>query len=217
MNTSIQSIINTHNIDNQRLALWVKCVIDILTAEVLIILLLPLMILISLLILILDQQNPIYTQWRSGKNRAPFKICKFQTMKITESERQQLFKETISTGKLANPKLNPNITFLGKLLRKTHLDELPQLFNILAGQMSLVGPRPFVLEEADYVNSVQTRCKVIPGITGYWQVEGRAKGFRDFDIVEAQDIFYVENWSLWLDFKILLKTAWVVLSCKGAF
>ena len=117
------------------------------------------------------------------------------------------------TNKLKN---DPRVTMVGKFLRKTSLDELPQLFNVLLGEMSLVGPRPIVKEEAlRYADNFYYYNLVRPGITGLWQISGRSD--TNYDERIRADVWYVKNWSLWYDFVILLKTAIVVLKRDGAY
>jgi lipopolysaccharide/colanic/teichoic acid biosynthesis glycosyltransferase len=111
---------------------------------------------------------------------------------------------------------DPRVTRLGRVLRRTSLDELPQLFNVLKGEMSLVGPRPPIPYEVElYEDWQMRRLSVLPGITGYWQVEGRAN--KDYNEMVRMDLHYIENWSLWLDLRILFKTIKVVLSREGAW
>lgn len=115
-------------------------------------------------------------------------------------------------------KNDPRITPIGKFLRKTSLDELPQFFNVLKGDMSVVGPRPVVKEELEkfYKDKAKYYLSVKPGITGYWQVEGRSD-IEDYEKRVEMDVWYVKNQSLWLDIKIILKTIWVMLTGKGAY
>jgi lipopolysaccharide/colanic/teichoic acid biosynthesis glycosyltransferase len=112
---------------------------------------------------------------------------------------------------------DPRITPIGRLLRKTSLDEIPQFFNVLKGEMSLVGPRPPILYEIDNYDIWHKRrvVEIKPGITGLWQVEGRSS--TSFDDMVRLDLKYFQEWSFWLDIKILLKTPWVVILCKGAY
>jgi lipopolysaccharide/colanic/teichoic acid biosynthesis glycosyltransferase len=111
---------------------------------------------------------------------------------------------------------DPRMTRVGRLLRRTSLDEMPQLWNILRGEMSLVGPRPNTPEEvSQYLEWHKQRLQVLPGLTGMWQVSGRS--LLSFDETVLLDLYYIENWSLWLDCKILLRTIPTVLSGEGAF
>ena len=121
------------------------------------------------------------------------------------------------TGPAWSSKDDPRVTRLGKFLRRSSLDELPQFFNVLKGEMSLVGPRPPLAYEVEKYESWHLRrvLEVKPGITGLWQVKGRSA--TTFNEMVRLDISYVNNWSLWLDFKIILETIWAVLSTKGAY
>jgi undecaprenyl-phosphate galactose phosphotransferase len=178
--------------------------------------------LISLLIIIDSPGPAIFTQQRIGKNGRRIKCYKFRTMyKNAENQLEELFasndklkEEYEKFWKLKN---DPRVTRIGKFLRKTSLDELPQLFNVLKGEMSLVGPRPVTQEEIDiYYGENAALCfSVLPGITGLWQVSGRTNTTYDHRIV--LDLWYVRNWSLWLDIVILLKTIKVVLKMEGAY
>ncbi len=170
----------------------------------------------------LDSAGPIfYTQNRIGHGRKPFQAWKFRTMvpdadavltKYLETH-PELKEEWLRDQKLRN---DPRITRTGRFLRKTSLDELPQLWNVLRGEMSLVGPRPIVEAEIErYGANFALYTRVLPGLTGLWQVSGR----NDTTYPErvALDSYYVRNWSVWLDLYILARTVWVVLAGKGAY
>lgn len=161
-----------------------------------------------------------YSAQRLGKHEKPFKIWKFRTMvadadvrlKALLAENEALRTEWETTGKLKN---DPRITWFGNVLRKTSLDEIPQLLNVLRGEMALIGPRPIVRREVVYYGEhYQTVTKVKPGITGLWQVSGRSGV--DYDKRVALDLYYAQNWNLWLDCWILLRTVVVVLVQRGA-
>jgi len=119
-------------------------------------------------------------------------------------------------GHMFKIKNDPRITRVGNFLRKTSLDELPQFWNVLRGEMSLVGTRPPTPDEVDMYEAWHLkRISIKPGITGLWQVSGRNQ-IQDFDQIVRLDIQYIDNWTLWIDIKLLLKTVWVVFACKGA-
>jgi Undecaprenyl-phosphate galactose phosphotransferase WbaP len=179
------------------------------------------LLLIGLLVR-LESPGPIfYSQHRVGRDQRKFRIWKIRTMKTNADE---LLREALAKdGKLREEWLrdrklrhDPRITRVGKLLRKTSLDELPQLWNVLRGEMSLVGPRPIVEEEVSaYGQNIALYCRVAPGLTGLWQVSGRSAMSRR-DRVRL-DSYYVRNWSPWLDLHILARTASVVLTGEGAY
>ncbi|MCX7820989.1 MAG: sugar transferase, partial [Brevinematales bacterium] len=128
--------------------------------------------------------------------------------------RDRIKKEWEKNFKLKN---DPRVTFIGKIMRKTSIDELPQIINVIKGDMSLVGPRPVIKEEIDnyYKEFKQYYYSVLPGITGLWQVSGRSD--TDYDFRVQTDVWYVQNWSLWLDIMILIRTVGVVLKREGAY
>ncbi len=170
----------------------------------------------------LDSPGPvIFSQERVGRNCKKFRCYKLRTMYVDADERLRHIlendpdarKEWERFWKLRN---DPRITKIGRFLRKTSLDELPQLFNVIKGDMSLVGPRPVTEEEINryYKDAAKICFSVAPGITGLWQVSGRSD--RAFEVRVALDLWYVRNWSLWLDIIILLKTVKVVLKMEGA-
>jgi Undecaprenyl-phosphate galactose phosphotransferase WbaP len=170
----------------------------------------------------LESPGPVfYGQRRIGRNHSTFRIWKIRTMQVNGDEllRDALAKDGAMREEwLCNRKLrhDPRITRVGRFLRKTSLDELPQVWNVLRGEMSLVGPRPIVEEEiANYGRSFSLYCRVKPGLTGLWQVSGRnAVNCRDR---VRLDSYYVRNWSPWLDLNILARTARVVLTGQGAY
>jgi len=202
----------THNI--YKIA---KRIMDVALSAVGIILLLPLFLLIAM-ILKIDSPGPLfYTQMRCGMRGKLFGMVKFRTM-VADAE--DLHKELVSKKDIDGPMFklvnDPRVTRFGKVLRKTSLDELPQLFNVLKGEMSLVGPRPLIMDEMKFSPSWRDiRLSVKPGITGLWQVQGRSEApFHDWI---RYDVYYVKNQSFWLDLKILFKTIKVVLKKVGAY
>ncbi|PIV83072.1 MAG: multidrug MFS transporter [Nitrospirae bacterium CG17_big_fil_post_rev_8_21_14_2_50_50_9] len=178
---------------------------------------LPIFLIIAVLIKI-DSPGPmIFRQKRCGKDGKEFKMYKFRTMvKDAEKLHDEVLGKNILDGPMFKMKRDPRITNVGRFLRKTSLDELPQLFNVLKGEMSLVGPRPLAMEEMKFSPSWRDlRLKVKPGITGQWQVSGRSGTL--FDGWIRHDIDYVKNQSTWLDLKLLMKTIIMVFKREGAF
>ncbi|HEY9665971.1 MAG TPA: sugar transferase [Coleofasciculaceae cyanobacterium] len=198
---------------------WVKRSFDFVVSAFLIVLLAPLLLGIALFIK-LDSPGPFfYKQERVGLHGNLFKVLKFRTMVVDADKLQKQLEaqNEMKDGVLFKMKDDPRITRVGKFLRRTSLDELPQLFNILFGQMSLVGPRPLPIRDVEKFSEHHfIRHEVMPGITGLWQVSGRSN-ITDFEQVVRLDSFYIENWSLWLDIQILGRTALVLLKRQGAY
>jgi lipopolysaccharide/colanic/teichoic acid biosynthesis glycosyltransferase len=182
-----------------------------------IVLALPMMLLIAAMIRV-DSRGPVFfRQERLGKNARPFGMLKFRTMCSTnEDVTGELAAQNESTGPLFKMRSDPRITRAGRLLRRLSLDELPQLFNVFAGQMSIVGPRPPLARELPGYESIQLRrLQVVPGLTGLWQVSGRSD--LSFDEMVELDYKYIEKRSLLLDLRIVLKTLPCVLLGRGAY
>ncbi|BAY42984.1 sugar transferase [Scytonema sp. HK-05] len=198
---------------------WVKRCFDLCCSIILLIILSPVYLLIALVIK-LDSPGPVFfKQDRIGLHCKKFKIWKFRTMVVNAEKLQATLeaKNEIKDGVLFKVKDDPRITRVGKFLRRYSLDELPQLFNVLLGQMSLVGPRPLPIRDVERFQTAHfIRQEVLPGITGLWQVSGRSN-IENFEDAVKLDIAYIENWSLWLDLKILLQTIQVVLQKTGAY
>lgn len=192
-----------------------KRTIDLIVALGLLCLLLIPILVLALLIVIDTPGNPFFLQRRIGKNGRAFTMWKLRTMVTATTGSLVLFED--EGGRLCHKvKSDPRITRVGRLLRKTSLDELPQLVNVLLGQMSLVGPRPELPEiVADYEPWQHQRHLVVPGITGWWQVSGRS-GLLMHENTEL-DIYYVERVSLELDWRIIRKTIVSVVKGTGAF
>jgi exopolysaccharide biosynthesis polyprenyl glycosylphosphotransferase len=166
----------------------------------------------------LDSRGPVFfRQERHGRGGSVFRIVKFRTMVDgAEGQRHALAEENEVDGALFKIKDDPRITRVGGFLRKTSIDELPQLWNVLRGEMSLVGPRPFVIHESSQITGwASRRLDLTPGITGLWQVLGRND--MPFEEMVKLDYIYVTNWSLWWDLKILGQTIPVVLGRRGAY
>lgn len=198
---------------------YFKRCFDLVCSTFLILLLSPVYITIALLIKLDSPGAILFKQERIGLHGKKFKMWKFRTM-ITDADKLQASLENnneTKDGILFKLKHDPRITRLGKFLRRYSLDELPQLFNVLIGEMSLVGPRPLPVRDVERFKKRHfIRQEVLPGITGLWQVSGRSN-IDDFEDVVKLDINYIENWSLQLDLKILFKTAIVVLQKTGAY
>jgi lipopolysaccharide/colanic/teichoic acid biosynthesis glycosyltransferase len=186
-----------------RLARSVKAVADRLLAVVLLVLLSPVLAIVAVWIAADDGFPILFVQPRAGKGGVPFRMLKFRTLvrdAIRIGHEQQLSADPF--GIVAN---DPRITRAGRVLRRTGLDELPQLVNILRGQMSLVGPRPDLVEQAaHYTEHDRRRLAVLPGLTGWSQIHGRDE-IQWPERIE-QDLWYIDNWSLWLDLKIVVGT-----------
>lgn len=198
---------------------WVKRCFDFVASAILIVLLSPILLGIALLIK-LDSPGPFfYKQERVGLHGNRFKVLKFRTMVVNADKLQKELEASneMKDGVLFKMKDDPRITKIGKFLRRSSLDELPQLFNILFGEMSLVGPRPLPIRDVEKFSDHHfIRHEVLPGITGLWQVSGRSN-ITDFEQVIRLDTFYIENWSFGLDLQILVRTALVLLQKKGAY
>jgi Undecaprenyl-phosphate galactose phosphotransferase WbaP len=199
----------------------VKLLIDLVATVIGGILVLPFIALIALLIK-LDSPGPIfYRQTRIGQGGCPFKAWKFRTMvwnadEVLKTYLMQSPELQASWQQEQKLKRDPRVTRVGRFLRYTSLDELPQLWNILRGEMSLVGPRPIIEEEIwRYGEKFGLYTKVTPGLTGLWQVSGRNN--ITYEERVNLDAYYVRNWSVWLDVYILVKTVWVVVSGEGAY
>ena len=166
----------------------------------------------------LDSTGPLlFGQRRIGENGRIFKCWKFRSMYIDAEERKkELAHLNEMSGAIFKIKDDPRITRVGKFLRKTSLDELPQFWNVLKGEMSLVGTRPPTPNEvAEYENWHRRRISIKPGITGLWQVSGRNR-IQDFDEIVRLDLSYIDKWSMYLDVRIMFKTLWVVFARRGS-
>lgn len=216
-------LISAKNYMGSRKRLIMKRTFDICGSLVGMLILIPLYLICGLKIK-KDGGPILFTHNRIGKNLKSFKMYKFRSMYVDAEERlekmistdEQIKKEFYSNFKLKD---DPRITVVGKFLRKTSLDEFPQFINVLKGDMSLVGPRPVVQKEVDMYYGTEMGKKVFqakPGITGMWQANGRSD-IEDYDERIALDLYYIRNWSLWLDIIILIKTIKNVIGKKGAY
>jgi len=198
-------------------ALLVKRLIDVTVAVVGLVLCAPLFLLIALAIR-LDSPGPIiFRQTRVGLRGRHFEMYKFRSMHVGAEEQQDMLADlNEADGPIFKIRDDPRLTRVGRILRRLSLDELPQLVNVLRGEMSLVGPRPPIPAEVEkYQEWHKKRLEAPPGMTGLWQVSGRSR--LSFDEMVLLDIYYIENWSLWLDFKILMRTIPKVLLGEGAY
>jgi exopolysaccharide biosynthesis polyprenyl glycosylphosphotransferase len=196
--------------------LLLKRIMDIVLSLVGLIVLSPLLVIVALVTRFTSPGPVLFAQERVGMNKRLFKLYKFRSMYVdAEQRRRELEPLNEMDGPVFKIKNDPRVTPIGHFIRKTSIDELPQLLNVLRGQMSLVGPRPPLLAEVDqYEWLYRRRLSIKPGITCLWQISGRN------DITFKQwmemDKAYIDNWSLWLDIKILAKTIPAVLFSKGA-
>ncbi len=198
---------------------WTKRCFDLIASLFILVLISPVLITIAIAIK-LDSPGPVfYKQARVGLKGRTFKVWKFRTMVVNAAELQKELeaKNEMKGGVLFKMKDDPRVTKVGKFLRRYSLDELPQLINVLLGQMSLVGPRPLPLRDVERFAEHHTiRHEVLPGITGLWQVSGRSD-VEDSEEVFRLDMAYIQNWSLALDFHVLLQTVRALLGREGAY
>jgi Undecaprenyl-phosphate galactose phosphotransferase WbaP len=201
--------------------LWIKRFMDISIVIIGSIVISPLLLWIMILIKISSPGPVLYSQKRAGQNGKHFKAYKFRSMVIDADKK---LKDLLGSDSSAKEewenshklKKDPRITKIGKFLRKTSLDEIPQFINILKGDMSLIGPRPIVDGEIKkYGEDFQRIFSVKPGLTGLWQVSGRSD--TDYSDRVSFDTYYLQSWSVWLDLWIIYKTIGVVLKGKGAY
>jgi lipopolysaccharide/colanic/teichoic acid biosynthesis glycosyltransferase len=203
-------------LEPDRPSLLVKAIVDRIAAAAGLVVLSPLLFLVAVLVKASSRGPVLFSQLRGGLNGRAFRMYKFRTMRSgAETERDSLLGENEMDGPVFKLSEDPRVTTLGRFLRKTSIDELPQLLNVLVGQMSLVGPRPLPVVEARELDGVhRRRMSVRPGITGLWQVSGRSD--LTFQEWMALDLQYVDNWNLGLDAIILLRTIPAILSARGA-
>ena len=215
-------LLNVRNSLKNGVNRFVKKTFDLLLSLGIMVIILPFILLLIIIIVLDSKGKPIYRHERIGQNGRKFKCLKFRTMYFDADKR---LKELLEKDEAARRewsdnyklKYDPRITRMGGFLRKTSLDEIPQLFNVLMGQMSLVGPRPVLQEELDkhYGDYAEYYYEVYPGLTGLWQVSGRSEV--DYKKRVSLDVWYVSNWSLWLDIVILIRTIKVVFKSEGAY
>ncbi|WP_342044814.1 sugar transferase [Bacillus sp. OTU530] len=211
-------VISKQEVNSNKSYLLAKRCVDITGALCGIILLLFLFIIIAIIIKIEDPKGPVFfKQKRIGKDGKEFYMYKFRSMVTDAEERlKDLLKYNEISGAMFKMKEDPRITKIGKFIRKTSIDELPQLWNVLRGDMSLVGPRPPLPREvAEYTTHDMQRLLVVPGCTGLWQVSGRND--LNFDQMVELDIQYIKKRSFMFDVKIILKTVKVLLGSDNAY
>ncbi len=197
--------------------LFVKRLADVAVSAVGLMLTAPLLPVIAAAVKLSSQGPVLYSQQRCGLNGRRFTLHKFRTMYVGADRRlQEVAHLNEVNGPAFKARHDPRVTPIGRILRRLSLDELPQLYNVLKGDMSLVGPRPPLPKEVErYERWQRRRLSMKPGLTGLWQVSGRSR-FDDFNRWIALDLAYIDQWSLWLDLKILAKTVPAVLSARGA-
>jgi len=192
-----------------------KRALDLVGSAVAVVLFGPLMLLVMAALVVATRGRPLFFQTRVGHQGRPFRMVKFRTMRLdADALRHSVVNE--QDGPIFKNRRDPRVTRLGRLLRSTSIDELPQLFNVLSGQMSLVGPRPpLPAEVACYAAWQRRRLAVKPGLTCLWQVSGRSEiGFEQW---VRMDLWYLKHQSLWVDLALLARTPWSVLSRRGAY
>jgi len=219
------------DLKHHKLASLVKRFLDIIGSSMLLVLCLPILVFIGVAIKLTSKGPILFRQTRIGQFGQHFTFLKFRSMYTDADSRvhQQYVQEFILQSKNGNGahealkqggffKLSqdPRITPVGRFIRTTSLDELPQLLNVLAGTMSLVGPRPPIPYEVEHYDMWHRRrvLEAKPGITGLWQVKGRSR--TTFEDMVRLDLQYIDGWSLWTDLKLLLQTPWTVIKCEGA-
>ncbi len=196
---------------------YMKRIVDIVVSWLVVVLLLPLELLIVTAIKLTSRGPVLFGQLRVGENGEPFTMYKFRTMTDhAEQELADLLQHNEAVGHIFKIRDDPRVTAVGRVLRRFSMDELPQFWNVLRGEMSIVGPRPPLPREVDqYDVRHLARLRTKPGITGLSQISGRSDlGFEDIVMLDRR---YVDDWSLWLDFSIMAKTVLVVLGGKGAY
>lgn len=192
-----------------------KWLIDVTGGALLLLLMGPVILVVVLLVKLTSPGPVLHRQLRAGRHGRPFCLLKFRTMHVgAHAARAQLRHSNEKDGHFFKIRHDPRVTRVGRVLRRLSLDELPQVFNVLMGEMSLVGPRPLLLEESDYEGEARDRLLVPPGMTGLWQVSGRSD--LPWDEMVRLDLHYVANRSVKLDLAILAKTVPAVLTARGA-
>ena len=200
-----------------RWKLRVKRLVDVLGAALALLVLTPVLLAVAAAVKLTSKGPVLFKQRRVGENSREFSFYKFRSMRLNaEGERDDLIDLNEVKSPVFKIRADPRLTPVGRFMRRTSIDELPQLWNVLRGHMSLVGPRPLPREEADLCSDWKSqRVAVKPGMTCIWQVSGRSE--LDFETWVRMDIEYIEKWSLWFDVKLLARTVPAVLSGRGAY
>ncbi len=196
---------------------FLKRLFDILLSGIALICLSPIFLVTAAAIKLEDGGPAFFTQPRAGKDMKPFKMYKFRSMYVNADEKlAELLKDNEQTGHAFKIKNDPRITKVGKFIRKVSIDELPQLINIIKGDMSIVGPRPILLWQMEECNEYERQRLIVqPGLTCYWQIGGRAN-IKWEEWVEL-DLDYIQDMSLWTDLKMIVKTIPAVFDSEGAY
>lgn len=214
----VNGAVKEQNIGEKKRYLFIKRFLDIILSFFGLILLLPIFLAVSICIKLEARKDPVFfSQTRVGKNGKEFTMYKFRSM-VTDAESllENLLDKNETTGAMFKISNDPRVTKIGRFIRKTSIDELPQLLNVLKGDMSLVGPRPPLLREvAEYTDYHKRRLVVKPGCTGLWQVSGRSNiGFEEMVVL---DLEYINKRNTLFDIKIILRTAIVLFGSKDAY
>jgi lipopolysaccharide/colanic/teichoic acid biosynthesis glycosyltransferase len=195
----------------------IKRTFDLLTALLALFVALPFLALLIVAIVLESPGNPFFVQERLGLDGKRFKLLKLRTM-VPDAEKRRAEIEHLNEAlpPLFKVRNDPRVTRIGRVLRATSVDELPQLINVIRGEMSVVGPRPRLPYEFRLdAPGIARRLSVKPGLAGLWQVSGRAK--LNYDEAIRLDLQYIDTWSFWVDLKLIAKTFWVVVTLKGAY
>jgi lipopolysaccharide/colanic/teichoic acid biosynthesis glycosyltransferase len=195
----------------------VKRIFDLVIASLALLVALPFLLLVVVAVVIESPGNPFFIQERLGLHGRHFKLLKLRTM-VPNAEQRRAEIEHLNEAlpPLFKVRNDPRVTRIGRILRATSLDEVPQLINVILGDMSIVGPRPRLPFEMSMDDpAVARRLSVKPGLAGLWQVSGRAR--LNYDEALVLDLKYIDEWSFWLDLKLIARTFWVVLTLKGAY
>lgn len=216
--TMDSTFLKSQDINHKYVYRFLKRLMDIFGSMIGLIVLSPLFLIIAIAIKKEEKKGPVFfSQTRIGKNGKEFKMYKFRSMCVNaENKLNELLKSNEVEGAMFKIKDDPRVTKTGKFIRKTSIDELPQLLNVLKGDMSLVGPRPPLEREVEeYSTYDKQRLLIKPGCTGVWQISGRNDV--GFDEMVKMDIGYIRNLSIINDIKIIFKTAWVMIKPNGAY